>query len=77
MENLEELLQREAEAYRPQAAFLRHFAVNVRGLDEHFPMEHDIELHLKACRLFYEERGTIDGMYTPWVLGRWHNGKEE
>lgn len=69
MDNLDTLLEAEATLYRYQTAFIRTFT-SIRDLDEKFPMDQEISLHLNACKAYYELYGTKDGINTPWVTGR-------
>lgn len=70
MENLEELLEKEAAAYRPQAALMRRFAEHIRGLNKFSIDELEVKMHLDGCREYYKEFHTRDGKDSPWILKR-------
>lgn len=65
MTTLEKMLEEERIQFVNMEAFLRQFAVHIRGLDPR-PSEAEIEQHLSACRDYYEIYGTKEGEYSPW-----------
>lgn len=76
MPTLSELLEDEKLHFVATESFLRHYAVNIRGLDP-TPSEGEIEMHLSACKDYYEMYGTISGSYSPWLSRGAFNGTQK
>lgn len=78
MPTMDELLAAEEDLFRREELILRQFASHVRGIrNEHIdPL---VSLHLKDCTDYFSMYGTIDGPFTPWMLGNrgMSNGEKE
>lgn len=68
MDKLEEMLEKEATLYRPQAALLRFFASHIRGLDKYTIDDLEIKIHLDNCKEYFDLFKTIEGKNSPWML---------
>jgi len=78
MPTLDELLVAEEDIFRREELILRQFASHVRGVrNEH--IEPLVSLHLKDCSDYFSMYGTIDGSFTPWMIGnrRADSGEKE
>ena len=76
MDKIDELLKIERELYEPVIGFMRLFASHIRGIND---LSHDVEMniHLSACRKFYEMYGTTVGEGTPWIYREEKHGKKK
>lgn len=75
---LDKLLVEEENLFRREEAFLRHFASHVKGIHS-IQIDQLVSSHLKDCTEYFSTYGTIDGPFTPWMLGNrgMSNGKKE